>query len=139
MKFHIVKTGETIDSIARKYDQSTEAIRELNRHLSNESTIQTGMKIRVPSVKVEQPTRKAYSKTMPLIREDEPYISDKELKPYQDNLNNHSFTPYYTQTQQNYYTNNPYANQYYQPNYSYDFYAPYGPQAPRCGFTGYYY
>ncbi len=48
MKIHIVQRGDTLWSIAEKYNVSFEEVKQMNAHLANPDMIVPGMKIKLP-------------------------------------------------------------------------------------------
>ncbi|MGM8214235.1 LysM peptidoglycan-binding domain-containing protein [Bacillaceae bacterium W0354] len=48
MKFHIVKKGETMQSIAEKYNMALDELVKMNKQIANPDLIMPGMKIKVP-------------------------------------------------------------------------------------------
>ncbi len=49
LKIHIVKKGETMDSIAEKYGVSQSELHDMNKHLSDPKDVMEGMKLKVPN------------------------------------------------------------------------------------------
>lgn len=48
VNFHVVRKGDNISTIAKKYNTSIDVLRKLNRSLSSKSLLKVGMRVRVP-------------------------------------------------------------------------------------------
>ncbi len=51
MKIHIVKKGDSLFSIAQKYNVSLEEVLQLNPSITNPDVIEVGMKVKIPTSK----------------------------------------------------------------------------------------
>lgn len=52
MKIHIVKRGETLARIAKKYQVPLEKLREINQHIKHGEKLTPGMKVKVPTAQI---------------------------------------------------------------------------------------
>ncbi|NIK11252.1 LysM peptidoglycan-binding domain-containing protein [Alkalibacillus almallahensis] len=121
MKFHIVKQGETMASIAEQYGLSESNLYDMNKHLSDVTEVLEGMKVKVPQQAVanrqevkQKQTSSSHSnerfpfpdhakpRSIPVIREDEWF--DKKLAPYIQNQGNSNYN---NGSYQHYGTNQP--------------------------------
>ncbi|HLR14614.1 MAG TPA: SafA/ExsA family spore coat assembly protein [Bacillota bacterium] len=78
MKIHIVKKGDTLWTIAEKYEVDFEELKQMNAHLAHPDMIMPGMKIRIPVHKKE--SKKETKKEHVKIPKEQPIASKKEEK-----------------------------------------------------------
>ena len=60
MKIHIVKQGDSLFSIAQKYNVSLEEVLKLNSSITNQDVIDEGMRVRIPSSTTTDSDSKQY-------------------------------------------------------------------------------
>ncbi|HOA63572.1 MAG TPA: LysM domain-containing protein [Bacilli bacterium] len=83
MRFHIVRSNETVGHILELYNITKEELMKENKHITSWQNLIPGTKLRIPVIteNVEQH-----------VKEMEPFIEDyyPKLKPYTINKNNHN-------------------------------------------------
>src|SRR5690625_3825889 len=75
LKIHIVKKGDTIWDIAKKYGVDFEEVKELNPQISSPDMIMPGMKIKIPS------TTKPVKKETAYPKEKQQPIKEQSISP----------------------------------------------------------
>lgn len=82
VRIHIVQKGDTLWKLAQKYGVDFEALKAANNHLSNPDLIMPGMKIKIPSGKV-QATKQMGQKEAPIFgaKKEHPMKKEAPQKP----------------------------------------------------------
>src|SRR5690554_4368347 len=82
VRIHIVQKGDTLWKLAQKYGVDFEALKAANSHLSNPDLIMPGMKIKIPSGKV-QATKELGKKEAPIyggMKKEQPIVKEAPKK-----------------------------------------------------------
>ena len=89
MKIHIVKRGETLAKIAKRYNLSLQKLQEVNGHIKDIEKIAAGTKVKVPTASV--PLRKRAQQTIPVVNRTESVVEELESQEYsRDQISNFS-------------------------------------------------
>ncbi|WP_142289523.1 SafA/ExsA family spore coat assembly protein, partial [Gottfriedia luciferensis] len=81
MRIHIVQKGDTLKSIAQKYNIDYEELVKLNAQISNPDMIYPGMKIKVPEKRKEKQAPLGSQKEVQLAKEPKPSINVEVEEP----------------------------------------------------------